>query len=188
MSRMVTMEAPHSTARWLWPMFSRSGSRPRAFLSASAVGFYGNRGDEVLTEDSPHGDFKFMLFPGLCWSWEHAAQPAREVGLRVVNPRIGVVLTPKGGALGKQLLPFKLGLGAVLGSGKQWMGWIHHEDLVGLFQLPLANSAVCGPLNGTAPNPVTNKEFGHALGRALGRPSFMPTPKLAHTKSAIRGR
>jgi uncharacterized protein (TIGR01777 family) len=151
--------------------------RPKVFVSASAVGYYGTRGDEILTEESDRGD-EHLLFPGLCWSWEQAAQPARDAGVRVVHPRIGVVLTPKGGALGKQLLPFKLGMGAVLGSGKQWVPWIAIGDVIGALHHCLMNEAVSGPVNLCAPNPVTNRTFTKTLGRVLRRPAFFWLPRL----------
>ncbi len=151
--------------------------RPKVFLSASAVGYYGNRGDEILTEESERGD-KHSLFPGLCESWEEATSPARSVGVRTVNLRIGVVLSPQGGALGKQLFAFKMGLGAVLGSGKQWVPWITVGDVVGAIHHCLMNEAVLGPVNVCAPNPVTNREFTKTLGRVLHRPAFFWLPRL----------
>jgi uncharacterized protein len=146
---------------------------PKLLVNASAIGFYGPHGDEELGEDSPAGhDFLAKL----CVDWEKEAQTASAHGVRVALVRVGVVLDKAGGALAKMLMPFKLGAGGPVGSGKQWMSWIHHEDLVSLFLLPLANAEASGPINGTSPHPVTNKDFGKALGRALGRPSFMPTP------------
>jgi uncharacterized protein (TIGR01777 family) len=150
-------------------------SRPKAFICASAIGYYGNRGDETLTEESPRGD---GYFPDVCQAWEEATHPARDAGIRTVNVRIGVVLTPKGGALGKQLLAFKGGVGAVLGSGRQWVAWITIGDLVGAIYHSLMNETVWGPVNCVAPQPVTNQEFTKVLGRVLGRPAFFWLPRL----------
>jgi uncharacterized protein (TIGR01777 family) len=148
----------------------------RVFLCASAVGFYGDRGNEVLTEDSPRGT---GFFPETCAAWEEATSAARDSGLRVANLRIGVVLSAKGGALAKQLLPFKLGMGAVLGSGKQWIPWIAIDDVVGTIHHCMLTEAVRGPVNVVGPNPVTNREFTKTLARVLGRPAFMWLPRFA---------
>jgi uncharacterized protein (TIGR01777 family) len=154
----------------------RAGGEPKALVNASAIGYYGPHGDEELTEDSPPGtDF----LAGLCVNWERAAREANKDGIRVAVVRVGIVLDREGGALAKLLTPFKLFAGGPVGSGKQYMSWIHHADMVGLFLLALDNAQAAGPLNGTAPNPVTNKEFSKALGRALHRPSFVWTPRLA---------
>lgn len=145
----------------------------KVLVNASAIGYYGPHGDEELTEESPPGtDFMARL----CVEWEDATKPAANAGLRVALVRVGIVLGKDAGALSKLLTPFKLGGGGPAGSGKQWMSWIHHEDMTGLFLLALDNSSASGPINGTAPNPVTNKGFSKALGRALSRPAFMPTP------------
>lgn len=153
-----------------------SDRRPKVFLCASAVGYYGSRGDEALTEDSSRGE---GFFPETCVAWEEATNPARDAGVRTANLRIGVVLSPKGGALGKQLLPFKLGLGAVLGSGKQWVPWITVNDVVGAIHHCLTTDAVRGPVNVVGPNPVTNREFTKTLGRVLRRPAFFWLPRFA---------
>jgi len=153
-----------------------SDGQPKVLVNASAIGYYGPHTDEEITEASPAGD---DFLARLCIDWEKTARAAEPLGIRVALVRVGVVLDREGGALAKMLTPFKMCAGGPVGSGKQWMAWVHHEDLVGIFLLPLDNRAACGPLNGTAPTPVSNKEFGHALGRALGRPSFMPTPKFA---------
>jgi uncharacterized protein (TIGR01777 family) len=152
-------------------------SRPRVFVCASAIGFYGNRGDETLTEYSPRGA---GFFPDVCQAWEEATAPARDANIRTTNVRIGVVLTPKGAALGKQLPAFKAGVGAVLGSGRQWVPWITIGDVIGALHHCLMNEAVSGPVNCVAPNPVTNREFTKSLGRALLRPAFfwLPRPLL----------
>ena len=148
--------------------------RPKVFVSASAVGYYGTRGDEELTEDAPPGT---GFFPEVCKAWEEAAAPAVAAGVRVVHPRIGVVLTPKGAALGKQLTPFKLGAGAVLGSGRQWVPWVTMHDTVGALHHCVMNDAVSGPVNVSAPRPVTNRELTKTLGRVLGRPAVMWLPR-----------
>lgn len=154
----------------------RAGGEPKVLVNASAIGFYGPHGDEEITEESPPGsDF----LAALCIDWEKAALEAKKDGLRVALVRVGIVLDREGGALAKMLTPFKLFVGGKVASGRQWMSWIHHEDMVGLFLLGLDNAQANGPLNGTAPNPVTNKEFSKALGRVLHRPAFLPTPRLA---------
>lgn len=150
--------------------------RPIAFVCASAVGFYGDRGDEELTEASAGGT---GFFPDVARAWEAACAPALAAGARVVHARIGVVLSPKGGALGKQLLPFKLGAGAVLGSGRQWVPWVTIGDTVGALHHALMTPAVRGPVNVVAPNPVTNRTFTKTLGRVLRRPAFFWLPRPA---------
>jgi uncharacterized protein (TIGR01777 family) len=147
--------------------------RPRVLVNASAIGYYGTHGDEDLDENSPAGN-DFMA--GVCIDWEKAAAPASQAGVRCTFVRIGVVLDREGGALAKLLTPFKLCVGGPVAGGRQWMSWIHHEDLTGLLLLALDRDDVDGPLNGTAPNPVTNRQFGKALGRALHRPAILPTP------------
>jgi uncharacterized protein (TIGR01777 family) len=148
----------------------------KILVNASAIGYYGPHGDEELTEDSPPGD---DMLANVCVQWEKEARGAEAHGVRVAMIRVGVVLDKEGGALQKLLLPFKLFAGGPVGSGRQYLSWIHHDDLVGLFLMALDNANASGPINGTAPNPVTNKEFGKALGRALHRPSFLPTPAFA---------
>lgn len=151
----------------------RVDGTPKMLVNASAIGFYGPHGDEELTEESPPGA-DFMA--DICVQWEKAAQAVQTAGVRCVLVRIGIVLDKQGGALAQMLTPFKMYVGGPVGSGRQYMSWIHHEDLVGLLLLALERTEAKGPLNGTAPNPVTNREFSKALGRALHRPSFMPTP------------
>jgi uncharacterized protein (TIGR01777 family) len=148
---------------------------PKTLVNASAVGYYGPHGDEEVTEDTPPGD---DILARLCIDWEKAAGAALAHGVRLVLLRIGVVLDREGGALRQMLTPFKLFVGGPVGSGRQVVSWIHHDDLVGLILLALDNAQASGPLNGTAPNPVTNKALAKALGRALGRPSFLPMPKF----------
>jgi uncharacterized protein (TIGR01777 family) len=154
----------------------RDDGQPKVLVNASAIGYYGPRGDEELTEESaPGGDF----LADLCVQWEKATQPAEAAGVRTARVRIGVVLDKEGGALAQMLTPFKLFVGGPVGSGRQWLSWVHHADMVGLLLLALDNPGTSGPLNGTAPHPVTNRDFARALGRALGRPSFLPTPGFA---------
>jgi uncharacterized protein (TIGR01777 family) len=150
--------------------------QPKVLVNASAIGFYGPHGDEPLTEDSPAGN---DILAEICVAWEIAAKGGEAFGVRTTRVRIGVVLDKEGGALKQMMLPFKMFVGGPVGfTGSQYMSWIHHEDLVGLLLLALDNPGCQGVLNGTAPNPVTNKHFAKALGKALHRPSFLPTPKL----------
>ncbi len=162
--------------RFLIDELAECDSKPATVISASAIGYYGNREDEVLTEESEVGK---GFFPEICSEWESEAFRAREFGARVVMPRIGIVLSPDGGALEKMLTPFKLGVGGVIGSGMQWMSWIAIEDLVGLIVFALENESVEGPINATAPNPVTNETFTKTLGRVLHRPTLIPVPEFA---------
>ncbi len=148
---------------------------PAVLLSSSAIGFYGAHGDEVLTEDAPAGsDF----LADLVGQWEGAASRAAEL-TRVVMLRTGLVLDPREGALSKMLLPFKLGLGGPFGSGRQFVSWIHREDWVSMARWLIETPGVAGPVNATAPNPVSNREFARTLGRALRRPAFIPAPSFA---------
>ena len=149
--------------------------KPSVFVSASAVGYYGNRGAEILTEGSMPG---FGFLPDVCLNWEYEARRAREHGLRVVMVRIATVLGRDGGALPRMLTPFRLGIGGRFGSGKQWMSWIHVDDLIRLF-LFSADRNVNGPLNGSSPQPVTNAEFTRTLARAVHRPAIFPIPRFA---------
>jgi uncharacterized protein (TIGR01777 family) len=147
-------------------------TKPKVLVSASAVGFYGDRGDETLDEHSAPGkDF----LTDVCVAWERESRPAEQAGIRVVNPRIGIVLGRKGGALAKMLPPFYMGAGSPLGSGKQWMPWIHLDELVGLMLFAAEHEQLRGPANATAPHPVTNYDFTKALGRAVHRPTFLPS-------------
>lgn len=145
---------------------------PAAFITASAIGFYGDRGDEVLTESSPPGE---GFLSDVCREWEAAADPARE-RTRVVHVRTGVVLSREGGALARMLTPFKLGVGGVVGSGKQWWSWISLQDAARLFQFVVDHADISGPINGVSPQPVTNAEFTRVLGKTLGRPTLFPLP------------
>ncbi len=147
---------------------------PTTFLSGSAIGIYGDRGDERLTEASSHGD---GFLAGVTVEWEAATAPAEAAGIRVAHLRTGIVLSPDGGALAKQLPLFKFGLGGKLGSGRQYWSWISLNDEVAMIDWLLHNE-VTGPVNLTAPEPVTNAEFTKALGSALGRPTFLPVPSF----------
>lgn len=152
------------------------GQPPKVLVAASAIGYYGDQGAQVLDEERPAaGDF----LGAVCAAWEAAAQPARERGLRVVHLRFGVVLSPRGGALARMLLPFKLGLGGVVGPGTQYLSWIALDDAVGAIQHALASASLQGPANAVAPNPVTNLTFTKTLGKVLGRPTFLPMPVFA---------
>ena len=151
----------------------RADGSPKVLVNASAIGFYGPHGDEELDENSSPGqDF----LSHLCVEWEKAARAIEPVGVRLAIVRVGVVLDKKGGASKQMLLPFKMGAGGPVGNGQQYISWIHHEDIVGIFLMALDNPEAIGPINGTAPNPVTSKAFGKALGAALHRPAFLPAP------------
>jgi uncharacterized protein (TIGR01777 family) len=149
---------------------------PNVLVSASAVGYYGSRGEEILTEqEPPSGDFLGQI----CAAWEHEALEAEKLGVRVIRLRIGVVLGPGGGALSQMVTPFKLCVGGRLGRGTQWMSWIHADDLCELILFALRESTLRGVLNATSPHPVTNAKFTRALARALHRPAIVPVPAFA---------
>ncbi|MEE8200800.1 MAG: TIGR01777 family oxidoreductase [Candidatus Acidoferrales bacterium] len=149
---------------------------PKVLVCASAIGYYGDRGEEVLQEASPPGS---NFLAEVCQAWEAASQPAAQKGIRVVSLRIGVVLSPRGGALGQMLLPFKLGVGGKIGSGRQYLSWIAIDDLVGVIHHALTTDSLQGPVNTVAPQAVTNLEFTKTLGRVLGRPTLFPLPAFA---------
>lgn len=149
---------------------------PRVLVCASAIGLYGDRGDELLDEDAAPGT---GFLPEVCREWEAAADAARAAGIRVVHARLGVVLSPRGGALAKMLTPFRLGLGGRLGHGRQWMSWVSIEDVIGALHHAIVDESVEGALNVVAPQPVTNGQFSAALGAALGRPAIAPVPAFA---------
>ncbi|HEY8749237.1 MAG TPA: TIGR01777 family oxidoreductase, partial [Tepidisphaeraceae bacterium] len=149
---------------------------PRVMVSASAIGMYGNRGDEILTESSPKGA---GFLPDLCEKWEAASRPAIDGGIRVVHPRIGIVMSARGGALATMLAPFMLGGGGVIGSGNQYMSWISLDDLVYVMHEAIFDTELSGPVNAVAPNPVTNREFVKTLGRVIKRPTVLPLPAPA---------
>ena len=150
--------------------------RPRVLVSASAIGYYGDRGDEVLTEESPAGD---SFLAAVCREWEAATEPAAEAGIRVVNLRFGVILSPQGGALEKILPPFQFGLGGEVGGGRQYWSWIAIDDAVGAIHHALITDALRGPVNAVNPHPITNREFTKTLGALLSRPTLLPTPEFA---------
>jgi uncharacterized protein (TIGR01777 family) len=159
--------------RALVQAMASSEPRPKVLVSASAVGYYGPHGDEPLDETAPPGhDFLARV----CVEWEGEARRAEDLGVRVVLLRIGIVLAPDGGALGAMLLPFRAGLGGPLGSGKQWMSWVHRDDVVGLIRDALTNEGYAGAVNATSPNPVTNKDFTRTLARLVRRPAILPVP------------
>lgn len=149
---------------------------PRALISSSAIGIYGARHEEPLDEDAPHG---YGFLAETCEAWEREAQAASQLGVRVVCMRTGVVLDARGGALAKMLPPFKMGVGGPVAGGRQYVSWIHLHDLAGLFLAAIESEAWTGPVNATAPEPVTNRELSRALGRALRRPSLLPVPGAA---------
>jgi uncharacterized protein (TIGR01777 family) len=149
---------------------------PQVLISASAVGYYGSRGDEVLIESAPPAE---DFLGRVAVAWEEAAQAAEPLGVRVARIRIGMVLGAGGGALAKMLLPFRLGLGGRLGSGKQWMSWIHMDDLMELIAFLMKESTVRGVFNATSPFPATNREFTQALAQAVHRPAVIPVPGFA---------
>ena len=147
--------------------------RPKVLVSASAIGYYGDRGEMLLDEKAPAGD---GFLADVCRDWEHEAQAATELGMRVVSVRIGVVLSQKGGALAKMLLPFKLGAGGIIGSGKQYWSWIGLHDLVRILAFCVEHDSIQGPVNAVSPNPMTNYNFTKGVGHALHRPTVFPLP------------
>lgn len=155
---------------------AQSDAKPGVLVCASAVGFYGNRGDELLREESPGGQ---GFLSEVCREWEAASRIAAEAGIRTVNTRIGLVLSPKGGALGNMLTPFKLGLGGRIGSGQQWWSWIHVDDIVGAIHHALNTESLSGAVNLVAPKPTRNAEFTKILASVLGRPALFPVPEFA---------
>ena len=155
---------------------ARLSRPPSVFVSASAIGYYGNRGDELLTEKSAPGD---DFLANVCVEWENATIPTIEKGIRTVHARFGIILDAKEGALGKMLTPFRMGIGGRIGDGKQWMSWIDIEDVVNGLKSLIENSSVNGPVNFVAPNPVTNAEFTKTLGRVLSKPTLFPVPAFA---------
>jgi|SRR5580692_3853123 uncharacterized protein (TIGR01777 family) len=152
---------------------AQAKDKPQVFICSSAIGFYGNRGFEVLNEESAPGQ---GFLPDVCRKWEEATQPAAEAGIRTVQMRTGVVLSPAGGALGKMLTPFKMGVGGKIGNGRQWMSWIDVQDMVGAIHHILKTDLLHGPVNLVAPKPVTNAEFTQTLASVLSRPAIFPVP------------
>jgi uncharacterized protein (TIGR01777 family) len=149
---------------------------PKTFVCASAIGYYGNRGDELLTEASAPGE---GFLSKVCAEWEEATALATEKGIRVVNARFGIILDTNGGALKKMLPPFRMGVGGRIGSGKQWMSWIALDDVIGALNFALTMDSLRGPVNFVAPAPVTNAEFTKTLGKVLSRPTIFPIPAFA---------
>jgi uncharacterized protein (TIGR01777 family) len=147
--------------------------KPQVFISSSAIGYYGDREDEILREESSAGS---GFLPDVCCEWETAAEAAAKAGIRTVQIRTGIVLSLTGGALAKMLPPFKLGLGGILGNGRQWMSWVDVQDMVSAIQHILKNDQLRGPVNMVAPAPVTNLEFTKTLAGVLSRPAFFPVP------------
>jgi uncharacterized protein (TIGR01777 family) len=155
---------------------AQTKQKPGVFLSASAIGYYGNRGDEVLTEDKGPGS---GFTSDLAQEWELATTPAVDAGIRTVQMRIGVILAASGGALSKMLTPFKMGVGGKIGNGRQWMGWVDLQDILGAIHHLLKTDSLKGPVNLAAPNPVTNAEFTKTLATVLSRPAIVPMPAFA---------
>jgi uncharacterized protein (TIGR01777 family) len=164
------------TTRALVGAISKMAQRPRVLLSASAVGYYGSRGDEVLTEESRPGE---DFLASLATEWEGEARKAESLGIRVVLLRFGVVLAKDGGALPQMMRPFRFGVGGKIGSGRQWMSWITLEDSIQIIQLALKNETLSGPLNVVAPEPLRNTEFTQTLASAMHRPAIFPAPGFA---------
>jgi uncharacterized protein (TIGR01777 family) len=162
--------------RALIETFDKLERKPKVFISGSAIGFYGDRGDEVMTESSAPGK---TYLSEVCKEWEAESRRAEDLGIRTVLLRTGIVLSKDGGALATMMTPFKLGVGGVVGSGKQWMSWIALDDVVGMINFALENEGVRGAVNVVAPNPVTNEEFTKTLGSVLYRPTFLPLPEFA---------
>jgi uncharacterized protein (TIGR01777 family) len=155
---------------------ARAREKPNVFVCGSAIGYYGNRGDELLSEESAPGA---GFLAQACQEWEEATMPAVQADIRTVHLRTGIVLSPKGGALGAMLLPFKMGLGGRVGDGRQWMSWIDVQDMVGAIHHILKNDLLQGPVNMVAPKPVRNEEFVKTLASVLSRPAILPMPALA---------
>jgi hypothetical protein len=162
-----------AATRQLVAALSRLRRPPHIFIAASAIGYYGSRGDEVLTEESPPGD---DFLARLTREWETESLAAMAFGARVVTLRFGIVLAEQGGALPQMAFPFRFGFGGAIGSGAQWMSWIALDDVVRIIEYALATNLLSGPANAVAPHPVRNGEFATDVGLALHRPSFMPTP------------
>ena len=155
---------------------SKLKHKPKVFIASSAIGFYGERGDEEVTESSAAGD---NFLAGVCKEWEAESRRAEDAGIRTVLLRTGIVLSKNGGALATMLLPFKLGVGGVVGSGKQWMSWISLDDEIDVINFAIENENIRGAVNAVSPNPVTNHDFTKTLGEALYRPTFLPLPEFA---------
>lgn len=170
------LESRRAGTRNLSEALAKAQSPPRVLLSASAIGIYGNRGNEVLSESSPPGN---DFLSTVAREWEAATEPAKKAAIRTVNLRIGIMLSAKGGALAQMLTPFRLGLGGRVGNGRQWWSWIHIDDVAGAFSHAMVTDQLEGPVNLTAPAPVTNAEFTQSLARVLHRPALFPVPAFA---------
>jgi uncharacterized protein (TIGR01777 family) len=167
------MSSRINTTRALVESIRNTDNKPKVLISASAIGYYGPHKDEIVTEDSPPAaDFLAKV----CVVWEQEALKAKELGVRVVLIRIGGVLEIDGGALPQMVIPFRFFVGGPIGNGKQWFSWIHRDDVTGIIRYALENDSISGPLNATAPHPVTNREFSTALGKILHRPSCLAVP------------
>ena len=156
--------------------FARLEKKPKVFISGSAIGFYGDRDDDEMTETSAAGD---TFLAKVCKEWEAESRRAEDMGIRTVLLRTGIALSKDGGALATMLTPFKLGVGGVVGSGKQWMSWVSLDDVIAVINFALENESLRGAVNVTSPNPVTNEEFTKTLGSVLYRPTFLPLPEFA---------
>ncbi len=172
-ARIITSRV--ESTRTLVAAVAGATTRPRVLVSASAVGYYGPRGDDPVDETTPPGT---GFLAKTCQAWETEAAAAEALGLRVAYLRLGIVLAPDGGALARMLPPFRAFVGGPLGGGSQWMSWIHRDDVTGLVVAALENESYRGPVNATAPEPVTNRDFVRALGRAIARPAVFPTPAV----------
>ena len=162
--------------RHLAEALAKAPNPPRVLVAASAIGYYGDRGEELLREDSTPGQ---GFLAEVCQQWEAATTPAAQAGIRVVHLRIGMVLSPAGGALAAMLTPFRLGLGGRIGSGRQWWSWIDVGDLVAVIRYAIETESLRGPVNAVSPNPVSNSEFTRALAKVLARPAIFPLPSFA---------
>lgn len=174
--KKLILDSRVETTEFLARTLAKTKGKPQVFISGSAIGFYGNRNDEVIDENSPVGK---GFLADVCKAWEGAADHACRDGLRIVKLRTGVVLGKSGGALAKMLLPFQMGAGGILGSGRQYMSWIALADAVRVIDFILKSSDITGPVNMTAPHPVTNAEFTAAMGKVLHRPAVLPAPAFA---------
>jgi len=174
--KAASRESRIKGTRLLAESMARSRRKPAVFICASAIGFYGDRGDTLVDERTTGGsDF----LANVCEEWEEATWPAADAGIRVVNLRLGIVLTPAGGALAKMLTPFKLGVGGVIGDGKQFWSWVAIDDVIGAIDHALVSDNLIGPVNVVAPEPSTNREFTKTLGKVLSRPTLLPMPAFA---------
>ena len=175
-SKERILESRHTGTRNLIGTMAGLERKPGVLVSQSAIGYYGDRGDTILDEDAAPGGEGFAS--EVVQAWEEAAREAEALGIRLAIVRTGHVLDPRGGFLGELLTPFRLGVGGPLAGGRQYVSWVHMDDEIGLLLWAIDNEKVSGTFNSTAPNPVTNREFSKALGRALGRPAVMPVPGL----------